>query len=59
MTFSKQERELIGRLEERLAKMESQISGIKKIVIGIAIGIGIGAVIFGAMSIKELLHLMK
>jgi Na+-transporting NADH:ubiquinone oxidoreductase subunit NqrC len=59
MTLTKSEREQIQRLDGRLTDIEKKINRIQSIVIGIAIGVGIGGAIFGFISIKELIGVVK
>lgn len=59
MTLTKSEKEQLRTLEDRLSAIERKLSRIQNIVIGIAVGIALGAIIFGFMSVKEFLSFVK
>lgn len=59
MTLTKAEKDQVNRLEDRLDKIEGKLARIQNIVIGIAIGVGVGCVIFGVISLKEFFNLAK
>ena len=49
----------INKLETRLHSIESKLQRILNITAGIAIGLIIGAVIFGVISLKEAIGIVK
>lgn len=51
--------EKVETLETRLFKIDAKINSILNIVKGIAIGIAIGGLVFGFISIKDLITVAK
>lgn len=49
----------VEHIEDGLTKMQRKIDSIFSLVKGIAIGIGIGLVIFGVISVKDLISMAK
>lgn len=49
----------VEHIEDGLTKMQRKIDSIFSLVKGIAIGIGIGLVIFGVISVKDLISMAE
>lgn len=47
------------RMQEEFREMKATYAGLRKIVIGIAIGVGIGSLIFGFITLKEFVGFVK
>lgn len=59
MVLSRNEKEQVQRIEDKVEAIERRVNKIQNMVIGIAIGIGIGALIFGFISVKQLIEMTK
>lgn len=59
MTLSKAEQKQLDTMDERLDAIEKKLSFIRTLLVGVAIGIGVGAVIFGVLSIKDFVSVAK
>lgn len=53
------ERKMVEELDGRVKAIEGKLSRILNIVTGIAIGLAVGAVVFGFLSIKDLISVVK
>lgn len=51
--------ERIDKIETRLSHMEKTMQQIKNICIGLAVGLLIAGIIFGAISVKEAISFVK
>lgn len=54
-----EERKMLDELDDRVKVIEQKLSRILNIVTGIAIGLAVGAVVFGFLSIKDLISIVK
>lgn len=59
MVMTKEDKEEFRDLKLRVLTIEKKIDKILTIVKGIAIGIAIGAIIFGVLSLKDLISIAK
>lgn len=50
---------MVEELDDRVRAIEGKLSRILNIVTGIAIGLAVGAVVFGFLSIKDLVSIVK
>lgn len=57
--LTKEERAELDTIRDRLWEMELKVDRVLTIVKGIAIGIAIGGVVFGFVTVKDLLSMAK
>lgn len=57
--LTKEERAELDTIRDRLWEMELKVDRVLTIVKGIAIGIAIGGVVFGFVTVKDLLSITK
>lgn len=58
-TMTTEDRKMVEELDDRVRAIEGKLSRILNIVTGIAIGLAVGACVFGYLSIKDLVSIVK